>query len=455
MSKKKIINIVIWVLSAFLVISALLPIFISLGKRNENTERNAGSSPTVVSTFSFDYENNIITLKNLVGMKKIDWGDGTTDTNLTHTYSNAGTYTCSIYGVTEIGSKAFNGCINMTNIAMLDCVMSIGDYAFNNCKSLTSATISKSLTNIGEYAFRNCEKLSGEIVIPFGVETIKDNTFAYCKALKNVVIPDSVTKIERSAFYNCISLSSITIPDSVTSLGADAFAFCRSLTSVIVPNSVQEFGVSEDGVSRVFGACSSLERAVINTSVIPNGMFRACEALTDVVISDQTTNIDAFAFWYCSSLKSIFIPQSITNIGEEAFRYCSSLTEVLYKGTAEEFSNITIANLNGAITNATKYYEANRYRHRVEMSINTGYAIVSGLFNIFLPTNEVITIDNIYTYANAFNGCVGTITWSTVDLNMIDASISKVVIHSNGEIVFTVVTEVYYGELHTITDTVL
>ena len=43
-------------------------------------------------------------------------------------------------------------------------------------------------------------------------------------------------------------------------------------------------------------------------------------------------------------------------IGDRAFYSCDSLTSVYYKGTAEEWSNISIASYNTALTNATRYY---------------------------------------------------------------------------------------------------
>ena len=51
------------------------------------------------------------------------------------------------------------------------------------------------------------------------------------------------------------------------------------------------------------------------------------------------------------------IPKSVISIGYYAFCDCSSLTEVYYKGTAEEWMNISIdPSGNSYLTNATRYY---------------------------------------------------------------------------------------------------
>ena len=56
---------------------------------------------------------------------------------------------------------------------------------------------------------------------------------------------------------------------------------------------------------------------------------------------------------------SVTIPGSVTSIGERAFDCCISLTKVYYKGTAEEWNNISINNegdYNNYLINAARYY---------------------------------------------------------------------------------------------------
>jgi len=69
MSKKKKINILIWVLSAFLVVSALLPIFISLGRRNENKTDNVVITDVNLDIvdYSIEFEQNSMTINLLSG----------------------------------------------------------------------------------------------------------------------------------------------------------------------------------------------------------------------------------------------------------------------------------------------------------------------------------------------------------------------------------------------------
>ena len=99
----------------------------------------------------------------------------------------------------------------------------------------------------------------------------------------------------------------MTIPDTVTTIGGSAFGFCGSLTSVTIP----------DGV----------------------------------------TTIGIYAFRHCSSLESVTIGNSVTSIGNYAFWYCEKLTTVNYKGTQEQWSQISIGvNGNDALTNVNYNY---------------------------------------------------------------------------------------------------
>ena len=199
-----------------------------------------------------------VNLQNLTGMTSINWGDGTTDSSLSHTYSDYGSYTIEVAGVTALDEYIFTQSSSVKNYycvaaRLSDSVTYIRTYTFCYCYSLASITIPNSVRSIALSTFSGCYSLIS-ITIPSNITRIPDSMFASCYSLTSITIPSSVIDIRFSAFYYCYSLTSITIPNSVTSIGNYAFQNCYSLTSITIPNNVTSIG------SYVFGNCYSIKK---------------------------------------------------------------------------------------------------------------------------------------------------------------------------------------------------
>ena len=79
----------------------------------------------------------------------------------------------------EIGTSAFAGCSNLTDLKLPVNITAIGDYAFYGCTGLTSLTIPSHVVSIGRSAFGLCENLSS-LYIPSSVVSIGDKAFFNC-----------------------------------------------------------------------------------------------------------------------------------------------------------------------------------------------------------------------------------------------------------------------------------
>lgn len=107
-------------------------------------------------------------------------------------------------------------------------VLGILDHAFANQTSITQVHLLDGLLSIGNSAFSNCISLT-EIEIPKTVASVGANAFQRCASLETLVLEDGVLEIGVFAFSGCKSLTEVFIPESVTSIGSQAFAGCSNL----------------------------------------------------------------------------------------------------------------------------------------------------------------------------------------------------------------------------------
>ena len=205
-------------------------------------------------------------------------------------------------------------------------VTSIGDAAFRGCSSLVSVTIPDSVTSIGDDVFRDCSSLAS-VTIPDSVEFIGSHAFADCSGLVSVVIGDSVTSIGDAAFAGCSSLKSVVIPDSVTSIGEYAFASCYSLTGVYITDLSNWCNIA-------FSDSDS------NPLYYADNLYLNGELVTELVISDDVTQIKSYAFAYCYRLTSVTIPDSVEFIGSYAFASCDRLTNIIVDENNKYYKSI-------------------------------------------------------------------------------------------------------------------
>ena len=246
------------------------------------------------------------------------------------------------YAVTTIGKNAFDGCKDMTSIAMPNSIITIENNAFYGCRSLTSVTVPNSVTSIAYEAFRYCDKMTS-IYIGSGVRSIGSDVFYYCEKLSSIHISDleawctikfdaNLLTPSRHLYVNGEELKDLVVPASVAEISNYAFQNCPDLTSVTIENGVKSIGWS------TFAGCDNLTTVSVPASVsdINPSAFSGCGALTSLSLSDGLTVIGADAFSGCKSLTSINFPNSLTTIGSRAFNGCSGLTSVTIPSSVQE-----------------------------------------------------------------------------------------------------------------------
>lgn len=242
---------------------------------------------------------------------------------LTFELSEDGTYT-----VTGVGAATQTDIV-IASLHEGKPVTAIGASAFMN-SNITSIVMADSITDVGDGAFMLCGALE-EVTLSANISKLSDGLFHNCSSLREIVIPEKVSSIGFMAFYNCSSLASVSIPESATSIGENAFSGCSGLESVELLCNIETIGL---------------------------GAFSDCTSLVSIALPDGLTEIGLDAFRGCSSLESVIIPASVSAIETGAFTDCTSLASIYYKGTAEEWSGISIGvgSVGDVIDNAVIYY---------------------------------------------------------------------------------------------------
>lgn len=241
-------------------------------------------------------------------------------------------------------------------------VTAIGMYAFDNPET-TSVILPEGLETIKENAFGTC-RITGTIHIPKTVKeidgwnyighafidgfTVDEENPTYdsrygCNAIiesatntivatcKNTIIPHDVTTIGPYAYARWLE-ENFVIPDQITALGEGAFYTSR-FSTIHIPKGITEIG------PYCFFYCTNM-----HSVKLPQGLTRIDEkafgncGLQEVVIPDNVTFIGAEAFTFCKSLQAVTIGSGVGKIDAYAFKDCSNLQKVVSRIPADKLT---------------------------------------------------------------------------------------------------------------------
>lgn len=189
-------------------------------------------------------------------------------------------FNTSIEPSLDEGSFSMNDLI--LNISFSSVVTEIPTRAFEHCTNITKIDFSmcKNLSNIDERAFNGCISLKELDLSQTNVNMIGSKAFKDCTDLTCIKLPSTLETIERKAFKNCSNLSKLNF-DDVQNINDYAFANCDNITKLD------------------FNSCRSLQnigtQAFINTS-----------KLKSLIISSTNLNLGDYAF-NCSNLNKLIL----------------------------------------------------------------------------------------------------------------------------------------------------
>lgn len=204
--------------------------------------------------------------------------------------------------------------------------------------SIQSIVVKKGVTSIGSYAFYGCSNAT-EVSLPSGLSVIETYAFNACYGLTDIKLPSALTQIANYAFSLCNGLESIHIPTSVNSIASYAFLHCDFLS---------ELTVDEDNpyYSAVDGVLMNADQTYL--LFYPGGKKN-----TAYTVPDGVERINSYSFYDATLLESISLPVSLTAINRGAFSQCTQLTQVSYAGTEALWNLLTVATDNDPLLDAT------------------------------------------------------------------------------------------------------
>lgn len=252
----------------------------------------------------------------------VDWGDSSAtetssssgNTNIGHTYSEAGDYIISLdvtSGTASLGN-------NSSTYSVLGRISGISIY--NNRTMLKKAHIGSGITTLGSYAFAYNYSLK-EVTIPNTVTKLSSDSFEYCYSLDNLIIPNAPTSTYSSLCYGCYSLTNVSLSKSIKTIDNYTFRACYGLKHIIIPNGATKLG------SYVFTDNPSLQSVILPSTVtsINASTFSSCYSLFSLQLPPTLLSIETSLVSNCYSLTSLTIPSGVTSIGTYAFSYCTRL----------------------------------------------------------------------------------------------------------------------------------
>lgn len=226
---------------------------------------------------------------------------------------------------------------------------------------------------------------SSHVVIPEGVEQLRNGVFWNCLSAKKITIPDTVKSLGGDTFYNCENLTYLTIPSSVVIMGDNPFANCPKLNLV---NKSPHFVLDDGGLytadmSRLIYCAINRESEVFK---VPDGVI----------------SVSKHSFYNCKNLRRIIIPPSVRIMENNPF---SNLPDMRLENNSPHFIF-----KDGALYNKTMstlfYYEHGT--ENTELTIPEGVKIIGRHSFYSCQTIEKITIPrsvNIVGY-NPFTNCL-------------------------------------------------
>lgn len=149
-----------------------------------------------------------------------DWGDGTVNTEKTHTYAEYGNYTVVFQGTGIAGDDSAG-----TNV-----------FGTTNNKYCVGVRLSEKITQVLSYTFRGCYSLKYVTYPKTIIGAVSKNTYLNCKNLRCVIFPPGQLGIYGEGAFDYAGIKYIVFSYESTNLRNKTLRYCNKLESIIMPD---------------------------------------------------------------------------------------------------------------------------------------------------------------------------------------------------------------------------
>ena len=250
------------------------------------------------------------------------------------------TYRGRTFRVTAIGMNAFDN-PETTSVILPEGLETIKENAFGICRITGIVHIPKTVKEIDGWNY-----IGNGLIDGFTVDKknpvfdsrngcnaiIESATNTIVITCKNSIIPNDVTTIGPYAYALWQARGDFVIPENITALKEGAF-YCCKFKTIHIPGGVTEIGPS------CFFNCYNMQKAKL-----PDALTRIEEmafsnsGLQEIVIPDSVTFIGEGAFTNCQSLQTLYLGCGIREIAAYAFKDCAKLQKVVSRIPAEKLT---------------------------------------------------------------------------------------------------------------------
>lgn len=256
--------------------------------------------------------------------------DGISDISA-YSFSNAsGLKTVSIsFNTTSISMKAFENCKNLEQVYIPDSVQFIHDSAFDGCDKLSiyalEGTKGKEFSENKGIELLGSPEYSLDIASEMRTKTVEEN---------NAKKEENQEKLYDLDSDDSLGATFIVNGQAVVIMDPSALTVNEKKTE-IKDESADSKGSNDLDSKKEESNKDNLDSISLGDYAIPEKLFYKDSELKTIELPEKTTSIGKFAFAR-SGLEKVDIPEGVKTIGYGAFYHCDNLSEVVIPDSVTE-----------------------------------------------------------------------------------------------------------------------